>query len=96
MDRDSRNSYERKLYRHTRTGKRSIKISNWKLNGVICEDFKELYKFYMNCKNCEWCDAELTESKYNKKTTKCLDYDSYGSFRNIICLSCNTGSDKDY
>tara|TARA_R110000803_G_C11750797_1_gene292435 strand:- start:41 stop:469 length:429 start_codon:yes stop_codon:yes gene_type:complete len=80
-----------KKYRQSPEGKRSIKISCWREYGMFCDDWDKLYEYYINCKNCEWCNAELTTDRYNTKTTRCLDHDhNTGLFRNVVCLSCNS------
>ena len=96
------NPEEKKLYmkkwRQSPVGKRRSTIDNWKYKyKMVCDDWDKLYDYYINCKNCEWCDVELTQSKHNKKTTKCLDRDIHtGLFRNVICLSCNSNAFKGF
>jgi len=79
-----------KKYKQTEKGKKVNTIKNWKFNGVVHPDFNALYEKYLNTKNCELCDVELTQDRYNTKTTRCLDHDhETGLFRNILCNSCN-------
>ena len=81
---------DRKNYRQTEEGKKSIRISNWKFKGVICDDFDKLYEYYLNCWNCEECNVELIEGCYGANK-KCLDHDHRtGLFRNVLCNTCNT------
>ena len=81
---------QHKEYRQTPSGKKSGRISHWKYRGVICNDFDELYEKYINTKNCERCEVELTETEKPTKTTRCLDHDhETGLFRNIVCWNCN-------
>jgi len=78
-------------YRKTPSYKKSYCITNWRKNGVICDnnDFSSLYDKYLNCKNCEECGVEL-QTGNAVKNKRCLDHDhKTGLFRNIICNSCN-------
>ena len=80
-----------KEYRKTPSYKKSYCITNWKKNGVICEndDYSSLYDRYLNCENCEECGVEL-QTGNAVKNKRCLDHDhKTGLFRNIICNSCN-------
>ena len=79
-----------KEYSQTESGKKTNRISNWKQMGVISEDFKSLYNFYINCENCEECKVQLTEDKVRTQTSRCLDHNhKTGQFRNVLCNSCN-------
>jgi len=83
-------SEQKKEYHKTEQGKKSMRISRWKKSGVICEDFNELYDYYINCRNCEECNVELIEG--NKASNRrCLDHNhETGEFRNVLCHTCNT------
>ena len=80
----------KKAYDQTEQGKKSSRIDKWKRRGVICENFDDLYDYFINCKNCENCDIELTVDKQSTATTRCLDHcHETGEFRNVLCHSCN-------
>jgi hypothetical protein len=78
-----------KQYSKTDAGKKSNRISQWKYNGVKCDDFDALYEYYINTTHCENCDVELVEG--NKAANrKCLDHShETGEFRNVPCNTCN-------
>jgi DNA repair exonuclease SbcCD ATPase subunit len=79
----------KKQYYQTEQGKKSKRISNWKISGVIHQNFDELYEKYINTEHCELCSVELTEGK-RTNTTRVLDHEHQtGEFRNILCHSCN-------
>ena len=79
-----------KAYNQTEQGKKVKRISEWKHKGVICENFDDLYDYFINCKNCEQCNIELTVDRYTAATTRCLDHcHETGEFRNVLCNFCN-------
>ena len=77
-----------KAYRKTEQGKKVSRINDWKIRGVINDDFDKLYDYYINCKYCEECEVELVEGNYGNR--RCLDHDhKTGEFRNVLCHGCN-------
>ena len=84
---------QKKEYTQTEVGKKTNRISSWKYIGIITDDYDALYEKFINTKNCELCNCELTVDKRNTKTTRCLDHDhsitDRDNVRNILCLSCN-------
>ena len=72
---------------------RAIKLRTiyfWKRKGVVHHDFDELYEYYLNTKNCELCECELTRGRYCTKTTRCLRHDkTTGLFSIVVCGSCS-------
>tara|TARA_R110000803_G_scaffold165902_1_gene229308 strand:- start:21 stop:467 length:447 start_codon:yes stop_codon:yes gene_type:complete len=74
----------------TPKAKKYKRIFTWKNYGVICDDWDKLYEKYINTKNCELCNIELTEGK-NTNTRRSLDHNHYtGLVRNILCSNCNS------
>lgn len=89
-NRDKIKEYEKEYYQTDR-GKKSRRISEWKRMGVECDDWDVLYEYFINCKNCEECNIELTVDKRTTPTTRCLDHDhETNQFRNVLCSRCNT------
>ena len=77
-------------YQKTEKCKKCIKISNWKKNGVISDDYDSLYDYYLNCKFCEECNIELITGNYGANK-KCLDHNhETGEFRKVLCNTCNS------
>ena len=69
----------------------SKKVHRWREYGMVCDNWEKLFVYFSNCERCEWCNVKLTKDRYNKKTTRCINYDyDTGLFRNVICMSCNS------
>ena len=98
-NKEKKKEYQRKYrekYNQTENGKKSHRINNWKQIGLIHDNYNELYEYYLNCKNCEKCNVELTYNKQITSTTKCLDHSHQtGEFRNILCNLCNKKRGED-
>ena len=79
---------KRKEYDQSPKGKKSRKISSWKIRGLLCdsyEEYEQIYERWFNSKKCEKCDK-----KYEEDNWKCMDHEhSTGLFRNILCNCCN-------
>ena len=60
-------------------------IYNWKLYGLIYDDYDELYEIYIKTMKCQHCNKEFKNS-YDR----CMDHDhNTGLFRKIVCRGCN-------
>lgn len=82
-----------KRYNKTPKAIKARRIRRWKKQGIISDDYNSLYERFINTKNCENCEIELTENRYNTSTTRNLDHDhditDRENVRNILCWSCN-------
>ena len=71
---------------------KKTKISKWKQQGIISDDWDAVYERVMNTEYCELCNVKLTDGKIVGlcKTTRCLDHDhKTGQIRNVVCITCN-------
>ena len=60
-------------------------IRNWKLRGLIYDDYDELYEIYIKTMECQHCNKEFKDSH-----DRCMDHDhNTGLFRKIVCQTCN-------
>jgi len=84
-----------KEYRQTVNGKMSIKISEWKKSGLICDDYWDYFTIYyhwLGSTHCEKCNKEFDNTKHNDK---CMDHNHItGEYRNILCLICNVNDNS--
>ena len=71
-------------YQKTEAGKKSMRISSWKTQGIISDDYNKLYERYINTTICDLCKINLNNIK------KCIEHcHNTGTFRNIVCSKCN-------
>jgi hypothetical protein len=87
--RDQENKEEKseymKTFREIPENKKTATTTNWKNNGLIHDNYDELYVLYLNCKHCQVCKKEFKNSR-----DKHMDHDHQtGLFRAFLCRSCN-------
>jgi len=84
-------SEQKREYRQTPQAIKVQRISDWKKQGILSEDYDALYERVASTEKCEFCGVDLTVDRYNTKTTRCLDHDhESGQVRGVLCLSCNS------
>ena len=58
---------------------------SWKKNGLIMDNFDEIYNRYIYATHCELCNKQFVKS-----IDRCMDHNHETSeFRNIVCQRCN-------
>ena len=73
------------LEEQERNNKKSMRISDWKRNGIIDEDLSAVYDYYKKETKCMICFKEYKNSK-----DRHLDHDhDTGEIRYICCNNCN-------
>ena len=78
-----------KVYNQTDICKKTMIISNWKRSSLICDNYEELYKHYINTWECDNCGVELVSGNYGANR-RCMDHCHITcKFRNILCHTCN-------
>jgi len=79
-----------KEWNKTPAGKKSSTIKNWKIRGLVCEDYDSLYDRYIESKNCEECGCEYGKFGDGSWSFRCMDHSHItGLFRNFLCCGCN-------
>jgi len=77
-------------YNKTPQRKKTLRISNWKHQGILCFDYNLLYDIFLSTNRCEYCDCELNKCN---KSRKCLDHDhnitDRFNVRGVLCMQCN-------
>ena len=74
---------------------KSSKIKNWKIQGIISDDWDKTYDRYIKTLFCEECNCLLVRQPHPLcKKTACIDHDhtitDKENIRNILCVSCNS------
>ena len=84
---------KQRAYKQTPAGKKVNRISNWKRQGIIVDDYDALHERFISTTHCEKCDVELTGGNPTTRTTKCVDHDhdikDRENVRGILCHACN-------
>jgi hypothetical protein len=63
-----------------------ICIKNWKIKGLIYDDYDDLFEVYRKTLNCQHCNKEF-KNKLDRHLDHCHET---GLFRKIVCRTCNS------
>ena len=78
-----------KEYNQSDNGKKSIKISHWKQQGIITNDYEFLYEWYNSIDKCLNCGVKLINGA-GLSNHKHLDHDhTTGEPCIVVCGHCN-------
>ena len=47
-------------YQKTDSYRKSVRIGNWKKQGIIFFDYNLLYDIFLSTNNCDYCNCEFT------------------------------------
>tara|TARA_R110000796_G_scaffold222717_1_gene338917 strand:+ start:303 stop:779 length:477 start_codon:yes stop_codon:yes gene_type:complete len=92
-------AYSRR-YNQSPVGKKRMRISRWKRDGIVSNDWDATYERFMNTLNCEntECNVLLTTDRKMTETTKCLDHDhnkkDEPNVRAVLCNNCNVNDNS--
>lgn len=80
---------QNKIYKQTENGKKSYRITRWKMSGILTDDYDFLYDWYMSITRCLNCGVELISGR-GFATQKHLDHDhTTGEPCMVVCGYCN-------
>ncbi len=87
----NKNQDKVKKYRKTENHKKSVLISGWKRQGILCFDYNLLYDIFLSTSKCEYCNINFTQD--HSASSRCLDHDhnitDKFNVRGVLCRSCN-------
>lgn len=71
-------------------------INRWKRQGIRSADWNSTYDLYINCKNCELCDALFLDNR-QKRLDHDHNIDHIHNIRWVLCSTCNNQAElKNY
>ena len=94
-DLEAKKAYQ-KEYTQSPVGIKSRRISKWKRNGIIVEDWDKFYDSFLATTNCQICQKELTEDRYNTHSTRAPHHDhNILDKPNVIAICCHACNAND-
>jgi len=88
---------QQRIYNQTPAGQKSHRISTWKYQGIISDDWDALHERFIATTHCEKCNVLLTGGL--SRTGKCVDHDhdikDRENVRGILCNVCNVNDRCD-
>ena len=78
-----------KEYNESFNGRMSKRICDWKRQGLKCDNYEDLYYYFITTEKCEKCDCDLVDGG-RAKNSRVMDHCHIsGEFRNVLCRGCN-------
>jgi len=88
---DNKEKLKDKILQYQKENPKTNRISNWKYQGIIDDDYDLLWDIFIKETNCWICGKEF--NKDNGMDKRCLDHDhditDDGNVRYILCGYCN-------
>ena len=74
-----------KAWSKTEKGIKLNIMNGWKNNGLVHDNYDELYEHYINTHSCDVCKKDFKDS-----FDRCMDHcHTTGLFRQVLCRYCN-------
>ena len=77
-----------KKFKEDWNSKKTIKLCNWKRQGIKSADWNTTYNLWLNCKNCEICDYKFLDNS-EKRLDHLHNTELIHNIRWVLCNSCN-------
>ena len=91
LDQQEKTKEKQREYRKNNPQK--IRIKKWKERGLVEDEkytFDQIYELYLECKNCDDCNKDITGKDAAGRRLVYMDHcHKTGKFRGFVCNRCN-------